>query len=335
MFQALRLTEFMLVHGIKSSTILKIMGYMSISFLPMLMPMSLLFAILLTYNRFSMDSEIIALKASGVNTFSIIIPSIVFAVAVTFTSSQTTYFLAPWGNRQFEVLINRLGNTKAAASIKEGTFSEGFFDLVVYANKVDSQNGSLHDVFIYDEKEPSSPVTVVASEGQIIPDSNRPGHSVLLRLFKGQIHRTGENHTVINFDSYDVYLNDPIKFEEKKKSLSSLNVSELEYLRHSENLNADQRHEYDIEYHKRTAVSFACLVFCLIGLAFGIVTNRRSGKSSGFVLSVGFIILYWVVYLTFESLVRSNKIPITWLGIWLPNMLFAVYALYKLRKSWN
>jgi lipopolysaccharide export system permease protein len=157
----------------------------------------------------------------------------------------------------------------------------------------------------------------------------------LLRLFKGQIHRTGENHTVINFDSYDVYLNDPIKFEEKKKSLSSLNVSELEYLRHSENLNADQRHEYDIEYHKRTAVSFACLVFCLIGLAFGIVTNRRSGKSSGFVLSVGFIILYWVVYLTFESLVRSNKIPITWLGIWLPNMLFAVYALYKLRKSWN
>jgi lipopolysaccharide export system permease protein len=301
----------------------------------MLMPMSLLFAILLTYNRFSMDSEIIALKACGVNTFSIIIPSIIFSVVVAFTSSQTTYFLAPWGNRQFEVLINRLGNTKAAASIKEGTFSEGFFDLVVYANKVNSQDGSLKNVFIYDEKDPASPVTVVASEGQIIPDTTHPGHSVLLRLFKGQIHRTGENHTVINFDSYDVFLNDPIKFEEKKKSSSSLNVSELEFLRHSETLTPEQRHEYDIEYHKRTAVSFACIVFCLIGLAVGIVTNRRSGKSSGFVLSVGFIILYWVVYLTFESLTRSNKIPITWLGIWLPNILFMTYGLYKLRKSWN
>jgi len=335
MFQALRLTEFMLVHGIKASTIVKIMGYMSISFLPMLMPMSLLFAILLTYNRFSMDSEIIALKASGVNTTSIILPSIVFALVVTFTAAQTTYFLAPWGNRQFEILINRLGNTKAAASIKEGTFSEGFFDLVVYANKVDSQNGSLRDIFIYDEKNPSSPITVVASDGQIIPDTTRPGHSVLLRLFKGQIHRTGENHTVINFDSYDVFLNDPIKFEEKKKTSSSLNVTELEYLRHSENLNPEQRHEYDIEYHKRTAVSFACIVFCFIGLAFGIVTNRRSGKSSGFVLSVGFIILYWVIYLSFESLVRSNKIGTTWIGIWLPNALFMLYALYKLRKSWN
>jgi lipopolysaccharide export system permease protein len=335
MFQALRLTEFMLVHGIKASTILKIMGYMSISFLPMLMPMSLLFAILLSYNRFSMDSEIIALKACGVNTGSIILPSLIFSAVVTFTASQTTYFLAPWGNRQFEVLINRLGNTKAAASIKEGTFSEGFFDLVVYANKVDSQNGSLTDIFIYDEKNPSSPITVIASDGQIIPDSSRPGHSVLLRLFKGQIHRTGENHTVINFDSYDVFLNDPIKIEEKKKSSSSLNVSELEYLRHARNLAPEQRHDYDIEYHKRTAVSFACFVFCLIGLAFGIVTNRRSGKSSGFVISVGFIIFYWVLYLSFESLVRSNKIPITWLGIWLPNIIFTLFALYKLRKSWN
>ena len=301
----------------------------------MLMPMSLLFAILLTYNRFSMDSEIIALKASGVNTGSIIFPSIIFAVLITFVSSQTTYYLAPWGNRQFEILIARLGNTKAAASIKEGTFSEGFFDLVVYANKVDSQNGSLRDVFIYDEKNPATPITIIATDGQIIPDSTRPGHSVLLRLFKGQIHRTSETHTVINFDSYDVFLNDPVKFEEKQKSSSSLNFSELEYMRNNESLQPEQRHDYDIEYHKRTALSFACLVFCFIGLAFGIVTNRRTGKSSGFVLSVGFIIAYWVLYLTFESLVRSNKIGVTWLGIWLPNILFTGYSLYKLRKSWN
>lgn len=335
MFQALRLTEFMLVHGIRYTSILKIMGFMSISFLPMLMPMSLLFAILLSYNRLSSDSEIIALKASGVNTGAIVIPSFLFAIVVALVSSQTSYYLAPWGNRQFELLINRLGSTKAAASIKEGTFSEGFFDLVVYANKVNSQTGVLTDIFIYDEKNPKVPVTIVASEGQIVPDSSHPGHSVLLRMFKGQIHRKSESHTVVNFDSFDVYLSDPIKIEEKKKSSSSLNFNELQILRNSSNLPLEQRHEYDIEYHKRSALSFACIVFCVIGLAFGIVTNRRSGKSSGFVLSVGFIIAYWVIYLSFESLVRSNKIPNTWVGIWLPNVLFLAYASYKLKKSWN
>ncbi len=105
MFQALRLTEFMLVHGIKLSTILKIMGYMSISFLSMLMPMSLLFAILLTYNRFSMDSEIIAMKASGVNTSAITLPAFVFAIVVSLLSLQTAYYVVLWGNRQFEFFI--------------------------------------------------------------------------------------------------------------------------------------------------------------------------------------------------------------------------------------
>ena len=334
MFQSLRLTEFLLIHGIKYSTLAKIMGFMSISFLPMLLPMSLLFAILLTYNRFSLDSEIIALKSSGVNMTAIVLPALVFALIVTIISSQTSYYLAPWGNRQFEVLINRLGNTKAAASIKEGTFSEGFFDLVVYANKVNSQTGALTDIFIYDEKDPKIPITIVALEGQIIPDSSKPGNSVLLRLFKGQIHRKGESHTVINFDSYDVLLNDPIKIQERQKSASSLNFNELQVLRNNETLPPEQRHEFNIEFHKRSALSFACMVFCVIGLAFGIVTNRRSGKSSGFVISVGFIIVYWVVYLSFESMVRSNQL-VPWLGIWLPNVILLVFGLYRLKKAWN
>ncbi len=334
MFQALRLTEFLLVHGIKWTTLVKIMGYMSISFLPMLLPMSLLFAVLLTYNRFSMDSEIIAFKSCGVKTGSIILPAMVFAFIITIISSQTSFYLAPWGNRQFEVLINRLANTKASASIKEGTFSEGFFDLVVYANKVDSQTGLLTDLFIYDEKNPDAPLTIVALEGQIIPDDTNPGHSVLLRLFKGQIHRKAESHTVINFDSYDVLLNDPIKLQEKKKSASSLNLTELQSLRNNEGFTPEQRKEYDIEYYKRGALSAACMIFGLLGLAFGIVTNRRSGKSSGVVFSIGFIILYWIVYISFESLVRSNHIN-PGIGLWLPNILFMVLGLYHLKKSWN
>lgn len=334
MFQALRLTEFLLVHGIKSSLIIKIMGYMSISFLPMLFPMSILFAVLMTYNRLSQDSEVIAFKAAGVNSWSLISPALVFATLVTIISSQTSYYLAPWGNRQFEILINKLGNSKAAASIKEGTFSEGFFDLVVYANKVESKSGALTDLFIYDEKQPNAPLTIIAPSGEIIPDDTHPGHSVLLRLFKGQIHRKTESHTVINFDSYDILLNDPIKLQEREKSVSSLTLTELSSLRKKTDLPADQLLNFNIEFHKRSALGFACLVFSLIGAGFGLVTNRRAGKSSGFVLSVAFIILYWIFYIGFESAVRSQRLP-TWLGIWITNFIFLIIGVYQLRKNWN
>ena len=58
---------------------------------------------------------------------------------------------------------------------------------------------------------------------KIIQDINHPGHSVLLRLSNGDIHRKSENHTKIKFDSFDIKLFDPIKEETKEKSpLSSI-----------------------------------------------------------------------------------------------------------------
>ena len=163
--------------------------------------------------------------------------------------------------------------------------------------------------------------------GEIIPDQTHPGHSVLLRLFKGQIHRKAETHTVINFDLHEVLLNDPIHLEERKKSASSLTLSELNILRFNSDATPQEKLNFTIEFHKRSALAVGCLVFCIIGIAFGIVTNRRSGKASGFVLSVGFIILYWIVYIGFESSVRSGVMP-AWIGIWLPNILLSVFGLF-------
>ena len=254
MFQALRLTEFVLGHGIKLSFILDIMGYMSISFLPMILPMSLLFAILMTYNRLSHDSEIIALKGAGYKGTTILLPALALSLFVSLFSAQTALYVAPWGNRQFELLISYLGNTKAAASIKEGTFSKDFFDMVVYANKVNSDEGLLEDLFIYDDKNENAPLTVIAPQGQIIPDNDNPGHSVLLRLFNGQIHRRGQSHTVVNFTTYDVTLNDPIKFEERKKSAPSLNFNELNVRIHSPETETKDILTYTLELHKRFAL---------------------------------------------------------------------------------
>lgn len=332
MFQALRLTEFVLVHGVKLITLFDMIFYMSISFLPILLPMSLLFAVLMTYSRLSQESEVIAMKAVGVPGFTLLIPALFMAIVIGLFSAQTSYDYAPWGNRQFEVMIAQLGNTKAAASIKEGTFSEGFFDMVVYANKVDSKTGKIQNLFIYDEKNSTAPITVISPEGELIPNPDSPGHSILLRLSKGEIHRRSESHTVINFDSYDIYLNDPIRLENRKKSAASLTLKELAQLKNNPQLKTEERLQYELEYYKRPALSFACVVFALIGVAFGIQTQRRSGKSSGFVLSVGFIILYWVCYLAFESLARKGLLP-SIAACWMTNIVFTFFAIITLRKK--
>jgi lipopolysaccharide export system permease protein len=226
MFQVLRLTEFALLHGVALSTLAEIVGYICISMLPALLPMSLLFAVLMTYGRLSADSEIVALKASGLHMSTIAAPALILGFIIALLSAQTTFEIAPWGNRQFEVLFSKLGNTKAAATIKPGTFSEGFFDMVVYANEVNSDTGQMKNIFIYDEKQSDTPLTIIAKTGQIIADPEMPGHRILLRLNTGHIHRKSVSHTKIQFDSYDLKLIDPVKEEQRDKSPQSLTLNE-------------------------------------------------------------------------------------------------------------
>jgi lipopolysaccharide export system permease protein len=333
MAQALRYTEFVLIHGVGVGVVAKIIMYLSISFLPALLPMSLLFAVIMTYGRLSGDSEMVALKSAGLSMISITLPALLLSLVVTLISAQTSFHLAPWGNRQFELLITKVGQTKAGTTIREGTFSEGFFDKVVYANQVNSKTGELKDVFIYDEDSGNLPLTIVAKQGQIIQDPSVP-NSVLIRLYDGDIHRKGEAHTKIKFDSYDMKIMNEVINENREKSSPSLTIDEISKKLDEKNLSEDDRRSLLSEYHKRWAVSILCIVFGLLGVGLGTNTNRRTQKSGGLVLSLGVIVGYWILYVSAEGLARGGQIPVA-LAIWFPNFIFAGLAAWKLKQNWN
>lgn len=334
MAQALRLTEFVLIHGIALETVLEMMSYLSVSFLPAILPMSLLFSVILTYGRLSQDSEIVALKAVGYSQAALTAPAAVLAILVAILSAQTSFTIAPWGNRQFEVLITKLSQTRAGATLKEGTFSEGFFDMVVYANKVNSETGELEKVFIYDGRSSDLPLTMISKSGQIIQDPKMPGHSVLLQLKDGDIHRKGETHTKIKFGTYEVKLTDPIKEELRAKTPPSLTLSEISDQLKFNQLTDNDRRILRIEWHKRWAISIACVIFGILGVGLGTQTNRRTQKSGGLVVSLGVIIGYWLLYVTFEGMARSNQIPVIF-ALWTPNAVFALFTIYRMKLIWN
>lgn len=334
MFQVLRLTEFVLVHGISIGMVMQMMLFMSVSFMPALFPMSLLFAVLLTYGRMSQDSEILAFKSVGYSSLHLLAPAAAFSVIVATLSIYTSAHVAPWGNRQFEIMITALGQSKAAATLKGGTFSEGFFDLVVFANEVDSRTGELSKVFIYDEKSSDVPLTYIAKQGRLIQDSKRPGNAVKLELQNGEVHRKAETHTKIKFDTFDVKLFDPVKMEIREKTPPSMTVDELIEASKVAGLGEEKKRIYLTEIHKRFAVSFACIVFGLLGVGLGTQTNRRQQKSSGMILCILVIVGYWMLYLTGEGMSRSGQVPPA-VGIWMPNLIFSFAAFWSLKNSWN
>ncbi len=334
MFQALRLTEFVLVHGVGLRTVGQIMLYLAVSLLPVILPMSLLFAILLTYGRLSQDSEIVAMKSLGLNMIHLTAPALLIGIATTFASAHTSFYLAPWGNRKFEVLINELGRLKAGSTIKEGVFSEGFFNLVVYANEVDSKAGTLSKVFIFDERDSKAPLTIIAREGRLIRESDpRLGDRAHLQLTDGSIHSTQmDSYTKIDFSTYDINLFDPLDQSEKSKSLPSMTLTELGQALQQPDLDPKQKIKLAVERQRRWALSIACLIFAFVGVGLGTVTNRRLGRSSGMVLSLAVIIGYWALYVSAEGLARNQVLPPA-LAVWSVNLIFAGFAVWAMQRS--
>ncbi len=86
-----------------------------------------------------------------------------------------------------------------------------------------------------------------------------------------------------------------------------------------------------VEIHKKFAIPFACIVFGILGLPLGI-TNRRGGKSSGFSLSIGIIVFYYVMINNGEALARTGKISPA-IGMWAPNVILLIMGIYLLGRA--
>lgn len=334
MFQILRLTEFLLIHGIEFKTIFQLVLFLSISFLPAILPMSVLFSVLMTYGKLSSDSEIIAFKSLGISQGTLSLPAFIVGLIMTLVSIQTYFFIGPWGQNQFDSIISQFTGAKVVSTIREGTFAEGFYDLVVYANKVDEKKGILKNVFLYDERNPKVPITIIAQEGQVLSSKDK-SIGTILRLFDGSLHRTGLGvYTKIKFENYDIFLRPDFESKSKQKSTKAMTIRELYTDSKKTNLSDERRIDILSEIHKRWALPFACLIFSLIGVGLGTVINKRVARSGGFVISVGLIVAYWVSYVSIESAVRNATFssPAT---LWIPNILFALFSAYLLKTIWK
>ena len=304
---------------------------MTISLLPAILPMSLLFSVVLTFARLNSDSEIVAFKACGLSLFQMLIPVFLIGSLTSLASAQLSFDIAPWGNRKFEVLISQLGNTKAAINFKEGTFMEGFFDMVVYASKVNPTTGELEHIFIYDERQ-NPPITILSKKGFMSQNAQTTGQQVQLELREGDIHRKTTTHTKINFGKLFISLNENYQLREKDKTIQSMSLDEIRSFKGTEQTDLKMMRSFEIEYHRRIAISFACLIFALFGSALGCNNQSRSGKSSGLVIALSVIVVYWILFVSFESVARTSKLP-AFLFIWIPNFIFIIATLRTLKKQ--
>ena len=187
MFQILRLAEFFIVHGVPGPVLIKMIFLLALSFLPTALPVAFLIAVLTTFGRLSSDSELIAMKSTGISLWRLSFPVTFLSLIVVVLSLALNLDWVPKGERLFKTLLVKVGNTKVVSSLKAGTFSDDFFDLLFFAEKVDTKTKTMERIFIYDEREAKTPTAVVAQQGRIIPvkPPSALGAAIILQLENG------------------------------------------------------------------------------------------------------------------------------------------------------
>ena len=334
MDKILKLIELIVTRGVNISQILMLLLFISPSFLIFTIPMAVLLAILLAFGRLSSDSEITALKASGMSLYQLFLPVIIFSISAYLLTTFLVFYGLPWGNRGFKATLYLIAQTKADIEIKERVFNDTFEGLVVYVDKVPIQGKRMEGILIYDERDREKLITIFAKEGFLV--SNPKSQEVILKLSNGDIHRTEHRDNVyqkVKFDTYDlklelskVFTTIGKKLKDKEMSLDEIKEKMEEMRKKGEDITL-----LEVQIHKRYAFPFACIIFGVIGVPLGI-QPRRSGRSYGFIFSILIILAYYISLTASEILAARHTIP-AFLAGWAPNFLFGGLGIYLLIKT--
>ncbi len=336
----IRLTEMIVNKGVGFWIILRLFLLMFPSFLIITIPMATLLATLSTFGRMASDKEVVALKTGGVSLYRLLYAPALFATLACVVNLYLSIQVLPWGNHNFKSLLVQVARTQAGLGLREGVFNSELEGFIIYIRNLKGEGRILEGILLADSREKENFKVIVARRGELIIDPE--GVKTILRLSDGSIHFTfpknPENYRELSFAQYELnldlnrFMDDPL---ERKKMDREMTLSELLAKMGGEKA-AKLHPHYFTEFHKKFAIPFAAIVFTLIGAPLG-VRVKRSGKISGFSLSIALVLVYYLLFSLGEALGNKGKLS-PFLAVWLPNLLLgglgAGLLLLEAKEKW-
>ncbi|HZS28764.1 MAG TPA: LptF/LptG family permease [Candidatus Angelobacter sp.] len=297
-------------------------------------PMGVLVGILLGLSRMAADSEVTAMRASGVSVRTFLKIISLFGAAAWVLALLNTVILEPRSAAALAKLQNNLASAQISFEVQPRVFYEGFRNHVLYVEDVSSASGTAvwKDVFDADISTPGAPKITIAKEAIVSSTGN---DTLRLHLINGETHdtnsRTPDQYTITSFQETDIAISLPPVVKPPQEAVPVSQLSTPELFRQKYNPNKDLARWYWIEFNRRLALPTACLVLVLIGIPLGL-SAKKGGKGAGFVLTIVLVFIYYFLSIIGVSLARGGKIsPV--LGVWMANIIFALIGLALLWRT--
>jgi LPS export ABC transporter permease LptF/LPS export ABC transporter permease LptG len=296
-------------------------------------PMAVLVGILLGLSRLAADSEITAMRASGMGVWDFGRVLAIFVAVAWGLALLNGIYLAPWSLSSLGHLEDQLKGSQVSYEVQPRVFYEGFPKLVLYVQDVHSaQGGAVWDgVFLADISDPANPRITTAREGILVPEGQDRLH---LHLKDGSTHETDpettDKYQISTFQQTDIPIDLP-STESKEEQIPVRAMGTRELRAKAASVDPVSARWYLIEFHNRFALPTACIVLAMVGIPLGL-SSKKSGKSGGFVLTIVLVFVYYFISLIGVSLAKQGKLTPA-LGAWLANIVFFAAALFLLWQA--
>jgi LPS export ABC transporter permease LptG/LPS export ABC transporter permease LptF len=297
-------------------------------------PMAVLWGVLLGLSRLAADSEIIAMRASGLGIGYFVRVASIVAVTGTLLGLGNSLYLAPRANQAIIEMEQALETSQASYEIEPRVFYENFKDFVLYVQDVRAGAGAANwrQVFMAEVSDPVNPVITTAASATVVNDNSQ---ELIMRLRDGLRDETvadepGQSN-ISTFTTTDMPLalnpQSDVHLGRMDTALYAMPLGVL-FERIHELSGKPEAKRYLIEMHNRFALPVACVVLMLLGVPLG-VNSRRGGKSAGFVFTILLVFVYYFLSSTGIQLGHQSRLP-AFIAVWAANFIFAAAGVFLL-----
>ncbi len=262
--QSLRFVDLIVNRGLPLTTYLYLAMLLLPRFLVIVLPVAIFASVLFTYNKLTMDSELIVCRAVGFSQWALARPALYLALGVTAIVYSLTIYFLPASYHAFKDLQWSIRHEYSHVLLLEGAFNEVADNVIVYVRQRDSDN-NLRGILVHDMRKPEHPVTLLSESGALIRTEEGP-RVLLVNGNRQEVDAQTHRLSLLYFDRYTVEMNaDRIQSEDRWREPRERFLNELFF---PDDSPADRKYRKLIiaEGHNRLASPLMAIAFTMVAL---------------------------------------------------------------------
>ena len=294
-------------------------------------PLFVFIAVIFFTSKLAGNSEIIAMKSTGMSFRRLLRPYMFSAALIALTTYLLGAYVIPQSNVAKVNFENRYIKKKTDITSVDNVQMQVDTGVVAYITHFDNVTKSGYGFSLdkFEDKKLVSHLTAQSIQYDTLSDRR---FSWTLRQYKIRTLK-GMREKLESGNKLDtIIIMEPKDFFYVRGQQETMTVPELEeFIGRQKLRGAAGVSTFEVEYHKRFATPCAAFILTLIGVSLS-CEKRKGGMGA----SIGAGIALSFAYILFQTVSATFAINAGWpamLAVWLPNLIFAVVAAVLYRRT--